>query len=393
MFGQGTWNLLEAAADEDASPRFGNPSMNGIAGLVLPNGQTAYCACHSGLLRCPRLGGVDEDAVRIAGLIDDLKDDRFSTREKATRRLQAMPLTVRPVLKKALEQSTDPEQKTRLESILEKMCAAVASGEIESTFGSVPVSGCRQLMRTAAAASSSSPRKSITSKRAWPSWDATARWPRCWAHILASAWPMMSMDNTPPILLPSGNQFWLPSVGTSEPARLVDLKKMEVVDTLPHPQCNRLYAVSADGRPYVSSTYFGRIMVYTPQAKNTESPLQVSHTEVHSPELIRITEEGSVWTGEDFVEALKGRKQPVTVLFSDIRGFTSMTESSDADKLVAQFNEYFRDMVGSVLQNNGTLQKFIGDAIMAVWGDHLQQRPRRRRAGAPSPRLCRCAPP
>ena len=72
-----------------------------------------------------------------------------------------------------------------------------------------------------------------------------------------------------------------------------------------------------------------------------------------------------------FVEALKGRKQPVTVLFSDIRGFTTMTESSDADKLGAQLNEYFRDMVGSVLQNSGTLQKFIGDAIMAVWGDTI----------------------
>jgi adenylate cyclase len=70
-----------------------------------------------------------------------------------------------------------------------------------------------------------------------------------------------------------------------------------------------------------------------------------------------------------FVESLKGRKQPVTVLFSDIRGFTTLTESTDADKLVAQLNEYFRDMVGSVLQNEGTLQKFIGDAIMAVWGD------------------------
>ncbi|HUC85855.1 MAG TPA: adenylate/guanylate cyclase domain-containing protein [Candidatus Acidoferrales bacterium] len=74
-----------------------------------------------------------------------------------------------------------------------------------------------------------------------------------------------------------------------------------------------------------------------------------------------------------FVEALKGRKQPVTVLFSDIRGFTTMTESSDADKLVAQLNEYFRDMVGSVLENQGTLQKFIGDAIMAVWGDTHSQ--------------------
>lgn len=71
-----------------------------------------------------------------------------------------------------------------------------------------------------------------------------------------------------------------------------------------------------------------------------------------------------------FVEALKGRKQPVTVLFSDIRGFTTLTEKSDADKLVAQLNEYFAEMVDIIQdKNRGTLQKFIGDAIMAVWGD------------------------
>jgi adenylate cyclase len=70
-----------------------------------------------------------------------------------------------------------------------------------------------------------------------------------------------------------------------------------------------------------------------------------------------------------FQDALKGRKKPVTVLFSDIRGFTTMTERSDPDKLVTQLNEYFAEMVGSVLKNGGTLQKFIGDAIMAVWGD------------------------
>jgi adenylate cyclase len=70
-----------------------------------------------------------------------------------------------------------------------------------------------------------------------------------------------------------------------------------------------------------------------------------------------------------FEEALRGRKQPVTILFSDIRGFTTMTESSDAGKLVAQLNEYFASMVGIVLQEEGTLQKFIGDAIMAAWGD------------------------
>ncbi|HSY18044.1 MAG TPA: adenylate/guanylate cyclase domain-containing protein, partial [Candidatus Acidoferrales bacterium] len=70
-----------------------------------------------------------------------------------------------------------------------------------------------------------------------------------------------------------------------------------------------------------------------------------------------------------FEEALVGRKRPVTILFSDIRGFTTMTENSDAEKLVAQLNEYFSDMVGLVLQEGGTLQKFIGDAIMAAWGD------------------------
>lgn len=70
-----------------------------------------------------------------------------------------------------------------------------------------------------------------------------------------------------------------------------------------------------------------------------------------------------------FIESLSGRKQAVTVLFSDIRGFTSMTENSDAAKLVAQLNEYFLEMVGVVLKEDGTLQKFIGDAIMAAWGD------------------------
>jgi len=70
-----------------------------------------------------------------------------------------------------------------------------------------------------------------------------------------------------------------------------------------------------------------------------------------------------------FEEALVGRKRPVTILFSDIRGFTTMTENADAEKLVAQLNEYFSDMVGIVLQEGGTLQKFIGDAIMAAWGD------------------------
>lgn len=69
-------------------------------------------------------------------------------------------------------------------------------------------------------------------------------------------------------------------------------------------------------------------------------------------------------------ESMRGVKKPVTILFSDIRGFTTWTEQSDPDKLVAQLNEYFEEM-NEIIQekNSGTLQKFIGDAIMAGWGD------------------------
>ncbi len=73
----------------------------------------------------------------------------------------------------------------------------------------------------------------------------------------------------------------------------------------------------------------------------------------------------------DNPDALKlgGAKKEVAILFTDIRSFTSMTEVMDSEVLVAQLNEYFTEMVESINSNGGTLHKFIGDAIMAVWGD------------------------
>jgi adenylate cyclase len=70
-----------------------------------------------------------------------------------------------------------------------------------------------------------------------------------------------------------------------------------------------------------------------------------------------------------FYSSLRGVRIPATVLFSDIVGFTSMTESADPEKLVAQLNEYLSRMTNAVFENNGTLDKFIGDAVMAVWGN------------------------
>jgi adenylate cyclase len=66
---------------------------------------------------------------------------------------------------------------------------------------------------------------------------------------------------------------------------------------------------------------------------------------------------------------LGGAQKEVAVLFTDIRGFTSMTESMESQELVAQLNQYFTHMVEGINRHHGSLHKFIGDAIMAVWGD------------------------
>jgi adenylate cyclase len=66
---------------------------------------------------------------------------------------------------------------------------------------------------------------------------------------------------------------------------------------------------------------------------------------------------------------LGGAKKDVSILFTDIRSFTTMTENMDSEILVAQLNEYFEQMVDAIMSHQGTLHKFIGDAIMAVWGD------------------------
>jgi len=65
---------------------------------------------------------------------------------------------------------------------------------------------------------------------------------------------------------------------------------------------------------------------------------------------------------------LGGNRSMVSVLFSDIRNFTTISEQSTAEEVVAMLNDYFSRMLDPIFRYEGTLDKFIGDAIMVVFG-------------------------
>ena len=68
---------------------------------------------------------------------------------------------------------------------------------------------------------------------------------------------------------------------------------------------------------------------------------------------------------------LGGHRRHMTVLFSDLRGFTTLSESGDPEALVQQLNQYFTRMVDVVFTHRGTIDKFVGDMVMALFGAPL----------------------
>jgi len=71
---------------------------------------------------------------------------------------------------------------------------------------------------------------------------------------------------------------------------------------------------------------------------------------------------------QDDLHAEVGSKEELSILFSDIRGFTNISEALQANQVVELLNIYFSDMTDVIFRYDGTLDKFIGDAIMAFWG-------------------------
>lgn len=77
--------------------------------------------------------------------------------------------------------------------------------------------------------------------------------------------------------------------------------------------------------------------------------------------------------------ALGGKKQLVTIMFSDIRGFTAFSENKDPVDVIQRLNEYLTAMTESILKHGGTLDKYLGDGLMAFFGapifysDHVER--------------------
>jgi len=68
---------------------------------------------------------------------------------------------------------------------------------------------------------------------------------------------------------------------------------------------------------------------------------------------------------------LGGQRREMTVLFSDMRGFTTLTEQGQPEVIVRTLNEYFTQMVEIVFLHKGTVDKFVGDMVMALFGAPL----------------------
>lgn len=92
--------------------------------------------------------------------------------------------------------------------------------------------------------------------------------------------------------------------------------------------------------------------------------LQLAFGRYVAPEIVaRITGSGE--------QLLKGEQKQITVMFSDLRNFTSISEKLAPPQLVRLLNHYFTPMTACIVRHQGTLDKFIGDALMAFWNAPL----------------------
>jgi len=103
--------------------------------------------------------------------------------------------------------------------------------------------------------------------------------------------------------------------------------------------------------------------------------VKLTGTMIERAERRRVRSEFSSYVSKEIMQCvydnaslLNGQRTEVTVLFADIRGFTTLSESLPPEQLSAFLNEYYAYMTNAVVQHRGVVNKFIGDAVMAVYG-------------------------
>lgn len=86
-----------------------------------------------------------------------------------------------------------------------------------------------------------------------------------------------------------------------------------------------------------------------------------------SPQLVEVIMQDFNWA------SLRAEKRALTVLFSDVRGFTTFSEKYPPETVIATLNEHLNMMVSVIFRYQGTLDKFVGDCVMAFWGAPIPQ--------------------